>query len=271
MILTGEKGSGKSSIGAAIARHQAIRRAYADGVAYVCFETSSAKSTQQANESADAAEERSKGELVAALRRSICAELAIADEPGALVGALRERETLLILDLSIAAAHSIDGNLCGGAASDEAVAESDAGSEKAAGRAFTGHHSFGAMLHDLLANTLHLRLLIISSAPLPTHVSLPVKVVTQELHGLSSVDAARLVARRVGRPLQELLPERSAVSLETLALEPLLISAKGIPAQLVRCAATINEVIRTRGFAAHEAISFLSAPQLAVTSSTAHP
>ena len=72
--------------------------------------------------------------------------------------------------------------------------------------ALVAEPSFGALLHALLSRSLHLRLLLTTAAPLPTHLDLPAKVITYPLAGLAPIDAARLLARRVGRPLHELLP-----------------------------------------------------------------
>ena len=38
--------------------------------------------------------------------------------------------------------------------------------------------TLGALLHALLSRSLHLRLLLTTSAPLPTHLDLPAKVIT---------------------------------------------------------------------------------------------
>ena len=249
------RGMGLSTVAAALARHQDMRRSHADGVAYVrapdrggmaalCSALEAELSMSGGANSADAGAASGDGAGVggggvcgvgggaSAAEESAGVAVAVAARAEALVEALREREGLLVLD------------------GVEALLALDA--------------SFARFLHALLSRSLHLRLLLTSSAPLPPHLDLPAKVVTYQLAGLAPLDAARLLARRVGRPLPELLPPRPPAAppapppgvvvanplavqaaaaqptLETLAAEPLLLALGGRPAAIVKVAAAIT-------------------------------
>ena len=125
--------------------------------------------------------------------------------------------------------------------------------------------------------------LLTAHYPLPTahcslltaHRSLRAKVITYPLAGLARIDAARLLARRVGRPLHELLPPAEPCgshaadvlaafgggggggvagggrppspslpvlppTLEELAEEPLMCALGGRPSLIVHAAAAIS-------------------------------
>lgn len=257
VVLTAPPGVGKSALASAIARHQALRRSYADGVVY-CSCTSGSSGwlgghgEKEGGHEGDGARLQLEGRLdateaavdagvepfLALLTSTVGAQLDCAwddaYEPatndaaggafGYMLNHLREKEVLLVVD-GVDALAPLPG--------------------------------FHAVLHEILTRTLHLRLLLTSASPLPTHVSLPVKVVHQPLEGLGAIDAARLFARRVGRPLAELLPRDAVASLEALAVDPLLDAQKGSPAALIRTAVTVSEMMRTRHVCAHEAMKVL--------------
>ena len=184
--VTFVRGVGLSTVAAALARHQDMRHAHADGVAFVrCprvggmaalasvlaaeLGVSVAISGEMAaddNSAAGGGSHSAGGDLTSG-------EVNVAATVERLVEALQDKEALLVLD----------------------------GVE-----ALVAEPSFGALLHALLSRSLHLRLLLTTAAPLPTHLDLPAKVITYPLAGLAPIDAARLLARRVGRPLHELLP-----------------------------------------------------------------
>ena len=121
---------------------------------------------------------------------------------------------------------------------------------------------FGRMLHELLSRAPRLRLLLVSRAPLPPHLSLPVRVAPYALGGLAPRDAAHLLATHVARPLSALLAAPSTSSgsrnsnddtsaasaasppppatLDALAAEPLLVALRGHPADILRCAQLVT-------------------------------
>ena len=99
--------------------------------------------------------------------------------------------------------------------------------------------AFGAALCELLETTLHVRLLLTAAAPLAYVPHLPAKLTTTALGALSAADAARLFARRVGRPLAEILPPDAPPTLESLAAEPALARLRGQPGRIVRCASAV--------------------------------
>ena len=74
-----------------------------------------------------------------------------------------------------------------------------------------------------------------------------------------SLDGARLFARRIGRPLAELLPPEAAPSLDSLSQQPLLRQLGGHPAAIVRSAAAVSERLSQLG--AREAMERLVADQ----------
>ena len=108
--------------------------------------------------------------------------------------------------------------------------------------ALTAAPAFAELLHQLLQRTLHLRILLTSSTALPATLStsLPAKVVTLRLAPLTPLDGARLFARRVGRPIAELLPIDAPPTLEALSQQPLLRHLGGHPEAIIRCAATVG-------------------------------
>lgn len=266
VVLTAPPGVGKSALASAIARHQAIRRSYADGVVFCSCTSGSggwlgghgekkgghdsdgARSQLGGHpDAADAAVDAGVEPFLALLASTVASHLESASDDNAyepatndaaggdfgyMLNHLREKEALLVVD-------GVD--------------------------ALVPLPGFHAVLHEILTRTLHLRLLLTSASPLPTHISLPVKVVHQPLEGLGAIDAARLFARRVGRPLAELLPRDAVAALEALAVDPLLDAQKGSPTALIKLAVKVSETMRTKHVCAYEAMKAL--PTTAATPS----
>ena len=98
------------------------------------------------------------------------------------------------------------------------------------------------LLHTLLSCTLHLRVLVGTpiGLPLPFASRLPVKVVYIPLAPLAPLDAARLLARRVGRPLQDFCARGAPASLEALAADLAVQRLRGHPTAIIAAAAAIS-------------------------------
>lgn len=174
-----------------------------------------------------------------------CSEAATSSDglAAALAASLREKEALLMLDFG-AAPELLEDPVTGG------------------------------LLHTLLSCTLHLRILVGTPVPLPLPLTsrLPAKVVSVPLAPLSPIEAARLLARRVGRPLQVRRPRNSggargvrsspclrlsrecpfvpppqdlcalgaSASLEALAADPAVQRLRGHPTVIIAAAAAIG-------------------------------
>ncbi|KAL1515642.1 hypothetical protein AB1Y20_002260 [Prymnesium parvum] len=202
VLLVGRHGAGKTALATALVRHQAVRRVYSDGVAYIaCGPGAAAEADSRCH----------------SMCTHLCNELnvpAASSPTEALVSTLRDKECVLVIDGV--------GSLCAAPA-------------------------FAELLRQLLSRTLHLRILLTSDALLPPTLSLPAKIVTFHLPPLAPVDGARLFARRIGRPIAELLPAGAHPTLDTLAEQPLLRHLAGHPEDIVRCAASVSERLTLQG------------------------
>jgi len=200
VVLTAPAGGGKTAVAAALAQHQKARRAFGDGVLFLRVgELRSVDDLGRALEDALQLPPLDAAATPAAVRR------ALPPLSRAFLS-LRDADALIVLD-------GVD--------------------------ALAATPAFGAALCELLETTLHVRLLLTAAAPLAYVPHLPAKLTTTALGALSAADAARLFARRVGRPLAEILPPDAPPTLESLAAEPALARLRGQPGRIVRCASAV--------------------------------